>query len=740
MAYFLWSLVHVRTVATCLLVLGLFSTVIAGPTYYVDSTNGNDAYSDQQAQNPATPWKTIKRAVDTGGLINITKKGVPLDGYTVVVQPGVYLESVESKRDGLLNAPVVIKAAAPGSVTIQPPTGSPGFFISHDYHVIDGFVVSGAIIGLKLGPHDHGDGPVSGLVARNNVITDCRNNGIQFANALYGVAESNTVSQNGLNGIVYSGNSSQLHANTANGNRQFGIYVRDGIGHQVWENVASENATGNIKIQGTTVPPPGSAPIGQRTFYIDGANGDDARSELQAQKMTTAWKTIKRGLQLAVPGETVAVLPGLYSVNVESMRDGTADAPITLRAVTPGTVTITPPSGSGVYIGHNYNVVDGLVITGATASGFQLGPYKANANPPVTGVAVRNSAVYGNLVGIKFTNAIDSDARHNEIYDNNRDGVWVSGRGVTLFNNLVYRNGQHRTGEFGITLYGGDRHQIINNTVYGNLNGGIRLGATTTIPVFSSVFNNIVANNALGIKEPGGSDYVGRATLNYNDVHGNTTANYDLSNGSGTVKGANSFSLPPVFVDPANGDFRLGRRDTGQASDSPAIDKGSDTAEALGLSGRTAFTDKFPDTGQVDLGYHGTPLVLTQGLTTINQSTLTFDLSYQGVALTANLKPGEESDGIGVGSDFVQVTFGGFHFFVPAAGFQQVGSRWVYSGNGTVSAAILAPQTDGSVTVTLQADGLALQTTLSTSTSIGVQIGDDFASTPITFRGMLQYP
>jgi nitrous oxidase accessory protein NosD len=199
-----------------------------------------------------------------------------------------------------------------------------------------------------------------------------------------------------------------------------------------------------------------------------------------------------------------------------------------------------------------------------------MGPYKANGNLPVTGVAVRNSAAYGNLVGIKFTNAIDSAAMHNEIYNNNRDGIWASGSGVTLFNNLLYGNRQNRTGEYGVTLNSGDRHQVINNTVYGNLNGGIRLGITTTLPVFATVLNNIVVNNPTGIKEPGGSDYTGHATLNYNDVYGNTTANYDLSNGSGTVKGPNSISALPVFIDPAHQDWSA----AAPASGLPAEDYG----------------------------------------------------------------------------------------------------------------------------------------------------------------------
>lgn len=79
-----------------LLLLLFPSVALAGPTYYVDGLAGSDSYSDVQAQNPATPWRTIRHAVNAGGLVNITNKGAPLAGYTVIVKPGRYEETVES--------------------------------------------------------------------------------------------------------------------------------------------------------------------------------------------------------------------------------------------------------------------------------------------------------------------------------------------------------------------------------------------------------------------------------------------------------------------------------------------------------------------------------------------------------------------------------------------------------------------------------------------------------------------
>lgn len=729
----LWLSRGVATLALCLCALVLPATAMAGPTYYVDAANGDDAYSDLAAQNPATPWKTIKKAVDTGGLLGVSRKGVPLDGYTVVVQPGVYNESVESKRDGLPGNPVILRAASPGTVTIRPPAGRNGFFVSHHHHVVEGFIVTGATIGLKMGPHDGGDGPTAGLVARRNQVSGNTNNGIQFTQAVEGIVEFNTVSQNGQNGISYSGSGGTIHDNVVQANAQFGLYVKDGIDHRVWNNVVENNGKGDVKIEGSLLPPPGG-----RTFYVSVSTGSDSRNEVQAQTPATPWQTVRKALQTANAGDIVAVLPGTYTASVESIRDGTATAPITLRAVNPGTVTIQPPAGSsGVYIAHHYHIVEGLLITGA-ATGLQMGPYK-NTGAAVVGLTARGNVLLANGIGIKFTNATDGTAAHNIVRDSARDGIQYNGNGATIFNNLIVGNGRSLTGDFALVLATGDRHQIINNTVFGNLNGGIRLATSNSVPVFSTVLNNIVVQNPVGVREPAGSDYVGRAVLDYNDVYGNTS-DYALSKGSGSKPGSSSLSLPPVFVDPMTTDFRLGRKATGQTADSPLIDKGSDTAEAVGLGGRTAFTDKYPDKGRVDLGYHETLLHLAEGTPTVNQAAIVLDGSGERFTVSANLRLGAKSDGVVLGTDFVLVTFGGFPLFLPAIGFQRQGSGWLYSGGEQVSQATLEDLGDGSVNVTLQTTGFAVETAIATTTGIAVQIGDDFAATSISLKGTLSFP
>ncbi len=716
---------------------------LASPTYYVDGTRGDDARTAAQAQDPATPWKTIKKAVSSGGLIGMTSKGVVLDGYTVVVAPGLYLESVESKRDGLSSAPVTIKAGTPSTVTIQPPPGSNGVFVSHHHHVIDGLVITGGTIGLRLGAHDGGDGPVNGLVARNNTVYGNSNNGIQFMNAQNCEASFNTVYQNGLNGINYSGNGSAIHDNLVYSNANFGIYVRDGINHQVWNNVAYGNPGGDIKVQGSQIPPPGG-----RTFYV-GLSGNDSYSDVQAQNPQTPWKTFLRALQGTYPGDTLLILPGVYTTRLESVRDGAADAPIAIRPANPGSVTIQPASGAGVYIGHHHHTVEGLVVIGGSI-GLQLGPYKQTSGP-VNGLVASHNEVAGSGIGIKFTNVVAATASHNVVWNNARDGIahiWgpdnsptgicPAGTGAYIFNNLVYGNGTNLSGEYGITVGCGNTNKVINNTVYGNRNGGIRLGTSADNPLTGSVaVNNIVVGSPVGIKEPAGSNYTGLVTLDFNDVWGNTQ-NYAL--GPYTKAGSSSISVSPGFVDADNGDFRLGRTATGQAVDSPCIDRGSDTAVAVGLGSLTAFTDKYADVGRADLGYHGTLLYPTQGTATITQVALTLGPGGRAtLALSGTLRPGAGSDGMRPGIDHAQVTFGDIDLSLWVAGFQPQGPQWVFSGDGGSVNAVLLKQVDGSVIFTVNATGLS-PAAVKFPTSAGLRVGDDFGSASLLLQGTLTLP
>lgn len=565
------------------LALGFFAAPQAAlaVTYFVNAASGNDSRTPAEAQNPATPWKTIKTAL-----------GSALAGDTVKVSPGTYKESVESKVDGVADAPIVLQfqpTVAGGAAIIQPPLGNPGFYISHNYHVVDGFTVTGATVGIRLGDHD-GGGSVRGLLVKNNTVSFNTSNGIQVTSGLSTEISFNTVYNNGANGISYSGNSSVIHDNVVHHNGQFGIYVKDGVDHVVYDNTAFSNTQADLQIVGATVP----------TYYVDCQAGDDARTPTVARNSATPWRTIKFALAEADAGDTVMVLGGTVQAPrtcseglIESKRPGSAGALITIKAATPGTVIVDPPSGNGFRIKHDYHRIEGFVVTGAT-NGIQV---------EASGVVISNNRISDNQVGIKISGT-GVAVMHNVINNNTNLGinVYATGTRANIFNNLVYSNGSGVA--WGIEISSGNGHRVTNNTVWGH-SGGIRLGTSNTIPVFSTVVNNIVVNNGIGIKEPSSS--AGIAKLEFNDVFANTT-DYDLSNSpTGSVVGASSLSQDPRFVsvDPANPNFlQLSGIASGQSADSPCIDKGSTAADTLGLGSRSVFTNQAPDTGRVDLGYH----------------------------------------------------------------------------------------------------------------------------------------
>jgi hypothetical protein len=697
-------------------------------TFYVNPLTGSDAVFQGQAQQPTTPVKTVKRALRWAVAGDTVLVVVPSAPAAVALADTA---TIESRIDGTAGAPITIKCQVAGLCQWAPPAGTNGFFVSHNHHVLDGFAVVGGNMGIRWGAHEGGDGPLFGGVIQNNSVEDPANNGIQCANCQGVEIAFNTVSGAGQNGIRYQGNGGVIHDNASDANAQFGLYVVDGIDHQVWANAASGNGAGQIQILGALLLP-------QRTYYVGAAGGNDARTPDQAQSAATPWLTIQRALDQAQPGDTVLVLPGTYA-GAESKRDGTADLPIVLRSSVPGGAAVQGGAGSGLLIGHHHHTVDGFEVTGF-ANGIQVGPHEV-ADGVVRGVVVQNCTVHGNAAaGIKFARAQRGKALHNRVSDNGAEGIVYRGNNARIVNNLVRGNGGAPTsGKYGIALTAGDGHEVTNNTVHGNTVGGLRLGTSNESPVTSTVRNNIVTGNPIGVKEPGGASYTGLAALDFNNVHGNTLADYDL--GPSTA-GPGSISLSPGYVDAAGLDFRLGRIATGQAADSPCIDRGSASADALGLAGRTAFTDKAPDEGpRVDLGYHGTVLVPSAGAVTVSALTMNFTPAVGGdtLSLSARLSPGDGSDGLGVGTDYVQVGIGTLFFTIPVTALAPQGAdAWSVSGTPPVASGTLT-RAGGAVDVVLTATGLNL-TLADGPQAVQLRIGDDSGVATVPMRGSLVYP
>ncbi|MCK4883163.1 MAG: right-handed parallel beta-helix repeat-containing protein, partial [Candidatus Omnitrophica bacterium] len=252
--------------------------------------------------------------------------------------------------------------------------------------------------------------------------------------------------------------------------------------------------------------------------------------------------------------------------------------------------------------------IDGFTITGSSGNNHN-GISMWNAG----NVVIRNCKIINNgFAGISIDQVSNITVEHCTIADNPDRGIVIGGpttidRNVSIFNNLILNNGWDGIGYFGQTM--NDTVSIVNNTIAGNgSSGGIYLadfdatGASTC-----EVKNNIIfANNggtSIGIDCNNTDPTTVSTVVSYNNSYGHTFSNYwDC----GTIDGSN-ISQDPLFATGPNHAYYLSQTAAGQASSSPSVDTGSDTAANLGLD--TDFstrTDQIPDSGQVDMGYHAT--------------------------------------------------------------------------------------------------------------------------------------
>ncbi|AQG80711.1 right-handed parallel beta-helix repeat-containing protein [Spirosoma montaniterrae] len=82
----------------------------AGQLFYVSGATGNDSRTATQAQNPATPWKTIQKGVSS----------LP-GGATLVISGGIYTEKVvvPASANGTAQAPTVIRSKQGETATLD---------------------------------------------------------------------------------------------------------------------------------------------------------------------------------------------------------------------------------------------------------------------------------------------------------------------------------------------------------------------------------------------------------------------------------------------------------------------------------------------------------------------------------------------------------------------------------------------------------------------------------------------
>ncbi len=296
----------------------------------------------------------------------------------------------------------------------------------------------------------------------------------------------------------------------------------------------------------------------------------------------TAFRTITKAASVVAPGVTVYVGAGTYAEsNINPVVSGTAASPVSFIADVDGAKTGDPGAvvinGGGVnqpvvgINGRSYIVVDGFTVTNAGIQGVIV---KSGSN----NVTIRNIISHSNDGdGFAVNNASD----------------------VTFANILSYNN----PGD-GIELDKGSRITIRDGTFYGNNDRGIRIEDSSS--------NVTLRDNIINSNPNGGIKLAANSTGGYSGDYNLNTDGYQIS----ASPGPHDINADPKFVDPNGADntlggsgwaddqFQLSQIASGQGSNSPALDAGSQSASAAGLANRTTRTDQAADSGAVDMGFH----------------------------------------------------------------------------------------------------------------------------------------
>jgi hypothetical protein len=212
------------------------------------------------------------------------------------------------------------------------------------------------------------------------------------------------------------------------------------------------------------------------TYYINVVNGNDNNSGTSSQP----WKTIAKGANNAIAGDTVIVCPGVYSERLVPANSGSSGAMITFKAETARTAILdgTGIANSCVSLPESraYIRVEGFELRNF---GWEC-VYSRGNNNQIVNNYIHNNGDQG--INASGTNIL---IENNEIAYNGTDSILIGADNLTIRGNNIHHNGKDG-------IFGGGSNWLVENNVFHDQFGG---GAHEDAIQIEELTNSIIRNN-----------------------------------------------------------------------------------------------------------------------------------------------------------------------------------------------------------------------------------------------------